>query len=177
MELNLKKALNVAGIGTGTFFIENIEIDYRYFSPVNLTNEITEEAIDGDRNTDITTFIKNENMELEVKGTFSSAFGILTEDFKEKYLNLEELRNSKKQINILGTDYDDKTWAIKSITKDDEGLNYIDFTLILRELKFVKVKRFTYDNTVRGRAEYKPPTKKNSAQIKAVPFLEDKYTL
>ena len=177
MELNLKKALNVAGIGTGTFFIENIEIDYKYFSPINLTNEITEEAIDGDINTDISTYIKKNNMELEIKGTLSSAFGILTQEFKEKYLALEEFRNNKKQINILGTDYDNKSWAIKSITKDDEGLNYIDFTIILRELRFVKVKKFTYDNSVRGRAEYKPKTKKSEAQIKAVPFVEDKYTL
>lgn len=177
MNANIKKALNILGIGVGTFFIEDIEIDYKYFTPTTLTNEITEEAIDGDINTDITTHIKKNKMEIKVSATLTSTLSIFNGGFKNKFDKLRELHLSGKVIKITGTDYDDKNWVIQSLTDNDEGINYIDIEVILKEVEFVAVKTFEYDSTVRGRAEYKPPQKKSKAEIKPKDFKEDKYEI
>lgn len=159
MDNSIKKTLNLLGLGTNTFLIEDIEIDYKYFTPENLENDITDEAIDGNSNEEITTHVKTNNMILNISGTLSNISSILTSDFADKYERLIELTVSKKSLRITGTKFDDKNWVIKSITKTGEGLNYIDFDLVLREVKFVQTKNFTYPNTIRGRAEYKPVEK------------------
>ncbi|MGL5595839.1 MAG: phage baseplate protein [Cetobacterium sp.] len=160
----VKNTLSVLGIELGALYIDDIKVDYRFLTPTDLDSEITDEKIEGDETSDISTHIYNKNVYLTIDGSFSN----IRYDHSDKYQKLVDKRNEKKHVKLLGTDFDDRIFAIEKITKKDEGINYLDFEIILKEMVFSQIKTFTYSDSVRSRAEFKPKEKKSKTS--AVPW-------
>ena len=169
------KLLGVMGLGLEKVYINFVELTNVYFFSNNYTSEITEEAIDGEDGMDVSTHIKNKNVELSINFTLSTLlFGQ-----KDLYEELVWYRDTKKIIQLTGTDFDNLDFAIQSIVKTGEGINFIDGTIVLKELKFVVALEFEYDDTVKGRAEYKKSKKKSKSKTKDKPmaYSEESYQI
>lgn len=175
IDIDFKDVMGYLGVELGEMKINDIILKDVYFTPTEERTEITDEGIDSP-NKNVTNHARNELLEIGITGTFASQFGkVLDIDF----LNLSEIRKNKQLVKLAGTDFDDLDFMIQSLGKLDQGYNFIDYSIVLKEVRFVTIEEFEYDGSLQGRAEFKKDKakKKKKTEGKAIPFKEDDYSI
>lgn len=145
----LKRAMNAYGLKEG-ILINSVPIRQRYFRPHSIIKEITDKPINGDNSTDITVFQKTRLLEYELSGSFTSVLG----DPETLYWELFKMIDKGDKIQLAGTDFDDRTFLGSSLTMTKKGINFVDFTLLLKEIKLVSIKKFQISENARIQAKH-----------------------
>lgn len=133
------------GFTFGQIIINDLILRDVFFAPWTSEKEMTTEAIDGDINTDIDTYSKIKQQEYEVKGFFQMNIFSFS-DPKSDFQKLNDIFLKNEVFSFLGTDFDDKTFAIRNLKKIKEGLNFIEFSFVAKEMIFAMVETFTEDS-------------------------------
>lgn len=156
----IRSLLSVLGVKGDQIFINDIRIDCNFFAPITLESEITEENIDATEGKIISTHVQKQKIEYEIHGV---AYNL---DYMNNtaYDKLKEYWDTKELINIVGSEFDDKDFTILNINKIDEGINFVELNITLKELEFVQAEEFEYDATLQGRAENGKTAKKGTAK-------------
>lgn len=113
--------------------ISDIVIDKLMKVSLNYTSEVPEHNIED--GTDIAEQLINKNATLNLTCKFEN------EDHKEKFKSLLELRDKCQPISIM---FDGDTYSnigITEITREIETVLYTDFTISLKQLRFVKLNK------------------------------------
>lgn len=113
--------------------ISDIVIDRLMKVSLSYPSEVPEHNIED--GTDIAEQLINKNATLNLTCKFEN------EDHKEKFKSLLELRDKCQPISIM---FDGDTYSnigITEITREIETVLYTDFTISLKQLRFVKIKK------------------------------------
>lgn len=133
------------GFTFGQVIIGDVSLRNVFFSPWTSSKNFTTEPIDGDQNTDIDTYSKIEQQKYVVTGFLQNLLAI-SNRHKNDFETLNKYFKENKPFKFIGTDFDDRFFIMSSITKNDEGFNYITFTLEVKELNLAQVKEFTTES-------------------------------
>lgn len=131
--------LGLLGFRFGSIYVNNLQLRDVFFSEVEETKDITEYAIDGDRNTDLSLHIKYNPKEYTVRGFFQDSD---MSDFEV----IQELYRAKEPLTLIGTPFDNIDFTMESYRKVDEGYNYLEFEFTLRELILAEIREFTTES-------------------------------
>lgn len=157
--------LKRVGFEFGQVLMNDVILRNVYFTPWTSEKETTVEAIDGDGiNTDVDTYTKLKQQQYEVRGYLQEILAF-SEKHKTDFETIREMFKDNSIVNLIGTDFDDKNFLIVSVSKLEEGMNFIEFSIRLKEVIFAEVKTFTTEN--KNISQVNDPKKNNNvAKVK-----------
>ena len=135
----INSLLNILGFPYGRIFVNSLPLNDVFFIETEEENEVTDYAIDGNRNTDLTLYVKRVPITFQIRGFLQNS------DIQK----FEELRNmliNKTMITFNGTSFDDRDFVMISIKKVNEGYNYLEYEFTVRELILAEITEFTTES-------------------------------